>query len=170
MRSSDFCGIAFFVTDMDTQIKTQLQKLGESGPLDGLIIDLRTNGGGFTNVILRTLGLLIDGGSIGSDISRDSKSEETIIRTAIPPLFQGIPIVILTSRYTFSGGEVFAVGMQFLKRARIVGTPSGGNTDATVRHDFPDGSYLWLTEKSFRLPDGTSIQGRGVQPDRVVEL
>ena len=77
MRSSDFCGIAFFVTDMDTQIKTQLQKLGESGPLDGLIIDLRTNGGGFTNVILRTLGLLIDGGSIGSDISRDSKSEET---------------------------------------------------------------------------------------------
>ena len=87
----------------------------------------------------------------------------------VTPLFQNVPIVVLTSRYTISAGEVFAAGMQSLKRARVVGTPSAGSTNSTKRYNFSDKSTLWLTYRSFHLLDGTSIQGHGVQPDRVVE-
>jgi C-terminal processing protease CtpA/Prc len=155
---------------MDTQIKTLLQKLGEGGPLDGLIIDLRTNDGGYVEIMLRTLGLVTAGGPIGNSSSRDSTTSPVLVtRMLVTPLFQNVPIVVLTSRYTISAGEVFAAGMQSLKRARVVGTPSAGSTNSTKRYNFSDKSTLWLTYRSFHLLDGTSIQGHGVQPDRVVE-
>jgi C-terminal peptidase prc len=160
----------FAVNNMDTQIKTLLQKLGEGGPLDGLIIDLRTNDGGYVEIMLRTLGLVTAGGPIGNSSSRDSTTSPVLVtRMLVTPLFQNVPIVVLTSRYTISAGEVFAAGMQSLKRARVVGTPSAGSTNSTKRYNFSDKSTLWLTYRSFHLLDGTSIQGHGVQPDRVVE-
>jgi carboxyl-terminal processing protease len=51
----------------------------------------------------------------------------------------------------------------------VVGVPSAGNTENLIGHDLSDGSRLWLAELVFRLPDGALIEGRGVQPDQVVE-
>jgi carboxyl-terminal processing protease len=64
---------------------------------------------------------------------------------------------------------MFAAALQARVRARVVGLPSAGNTENLNGHDFDDGSRLWLAEYAYRLPDGSQIEGRGVQPDRVVD-
>lgn len=80
------------------------------------------------------------------------------------------PIVVLTSDETASAAEMFAAGMQFRGRARVIGTPSAGNTENLIGYDLDDGSRFWLAELIFRLPDGSILEGQGVRPDRVVEV
>jgi C-terminal processing protease CtpA/Prc len=59
--------------------------------------------------------------------------------------------------------------MRVRGRARIVGTTSAGNTENLLPHNLADGSLLWLAEYAYRLPDGSLLEGKGVQPDRVVD-
>jgi carboxyl-terminal processing protease len=79
-----------------------------------------------------------------------------------------VPIVVLTSDETVSAAEMFAAGIQALGRARVVGTPSAGNTENLLLHTFAGGSRLWLAEFVYRLPNGDVLEGRGVQPDRLI--
>jgi len=50
----------------------------------------------------------------------------------------------------------------------IGATASAGNTEIVMPFDFRDGSRLWLAVSSFRLRDGTNLEGRGVIPDILI--
>jgi C-terminal processing protease CtpA/Prc len=76
---------------------------------------------------------------------------------------------VLVGDETVSAAEMFAAGMRVRERARIVGVPSAGNTENLLAHDLPDGSRLWLAEYAYHLPDGSVLEGRGVQPDRQLD-
>ena len=159
----------FSVAELDGLVRAELERLAAAGPLDGLVLDVRSNGGGRIDLLLATLGLLVDGGSIGvSEGRRGSRPLEIPPDTTLPQL-EGVPVVVLIGEDTVSAAEMFAAGLQALGRAQVVGVPSAGNTENLIGHDLPDGSRLWLAELVFRLPDGTLIEGRGVQPDRLVE-
>lgn len=166
---------SFNVNDMDAQVKTQLQKLVQEGPLDGLVIDVRANSGGLTNVMLGTLALFNDGGSIGTFGARtvnplvNVKGDMTIKQGVTIPELKNVPIVVLASPFTESAAEIFASGMQVLRRARIIGMPSKGNTERILRENLSDGSRLWLAEQIYVRPDGKLLEGKGVQPDRVAD-
>jgi C-terminal processing protease CtpA/Prc len=60
--------------------------------------------------------------------------------------------------------------MQDQERAKIVGSRSAGNTEIVYPHNFSDGSRLWLAQEGFKLPNGTSIEGRGVIPNAEIDL
>lgn len=154
---------------VDQVVRQQLETLLQSGPLDGLIIDVRTNGGGRVDLMLNTIGLFANGGTIGATQGRDRSYTLTAPEGQTLPPLEGVPIVVLTSEDTVSAAEMFAAGMQVLHRAAIVGTHTAGNTENLSPHDLSDGSRLWLAELAFHIPDGTLIEGRGVLPDRVVE-
>jgi C-terminal peptidase prc len=160
----------FYAEDLDKLVRADLEQLLAEGPLEGLIIDVRTNSGGFVYLMRNILGLFIDGGSIGSTGGRASNVEQTIPSGQTIPELNGIPIVVLTSSETVSAAEMFAAGMQVLERARIVGMPTAGNTENLTPHELSDGSRLWLAELAYRLPDGSLIEGRGVIPDREVDV
>ena len=159
----------FYANDLDTQIKTLIQKLSEAGSLEGLIVDVRMSGAGPISMMSQTLGLFLEGGSIGNYVGRDFKQDVLGTRNVPIAQLKDVPIIVLTSRYTVGISEIFIAGMQSRKRVRVVGTSSGGFTNISNKYNFSDGSRLWLEISVYRLPDGTSIQGRGVQPDRVVE-
>jgi C-terminal peptidase prc len=149
-------------------VGAKLESLLADGPLDGLILDMRENGGGFIGTMLDTLALFVDGSSIGTSSSRTAQDDLMIpAGRAVEPLV-GVPIVVLTSDETVSAAEMFAAGIQALGRARVVGTPSAGNTENLLLHTFAGGSRLWLAEFVYRLPNGDALEGRGVQPDRLV--
>jgi C-terminal peptidase prc len=160
----------FYRDGLDQAVRQRLEELAQAGPLDGLIVDVRDNGGGRVDLMLNTIGLFVDGGSIGSSIGRDRSDELTVPSGKTIPQFANVPIVVLTSPDTVSAAEMFSAGMQTLNRARIVGVNSAGNTENLLPHTLPDGSRLWLAELTFRLPDGSQIEGRGVQPDRGVDV
>ncbi len=160
----------FNVSALDERVTDAITSLYQSGPLDGLILDVRTNGGGRLDMLRRTLGLFLDGGTIGSSSGRDRTFSIDVPSGKTLPLLEQVPIVVLTGNETASAAEMFAAGMQMRGRARVVGTPSAGNTENLIGYDLDDGSRFWLAELVFRLPDGSLLEGTGVQPDRVVEV
>ncbi len=159
----------FDLDHVDQVVRQHLETLLQSGPLDGLIIDVRTNGGGRVDLMLNTIGLFANGGTIGSTQGRDRSYTLTAPEGQTLSQLAGVPIVVLTSEDTVSAAEMFAAGMQVLHRATIVGTHTAGNTENLSPHNLSDGSRLWLAELAFHLPDGTLIEGRGVLPDQTVE-
>lgn len=159
----------FALAELDGRVAATIAELNLSGPLDGLILDVRGNGGGRIDLLRRTLGLFLDGGSIGSSSGRNRSFSLDVPSGQTLPLLEGVPIIVLTGDETASAAEMFAAGLQARGRARIVGMPSAGNTENLIGYDLDDGSRFWLAELVFRLPDGSLIEGRGVQPDLVVE-
>jgi carboxyl-terminal processing protease len=160
----------FYVEDLNEDIRAELERLQTDGPLDGLIVDVRDNGGGRLDLMLATIGMFVDGGTIGSSAGRDRENRLRVPGGQVLPGLAETPIVVLIGPETASAAEMFAAGMRVLGRARIVGMPSSGNTENLVAHDLEDGSRLWLAELNYRMPDGGEIEGRGVQPDRVVDV
>jgi C-terminal peptidase prc len=151
-------------------VREQIDALLADGPLDGLIVDVRDNQGGFVHAMLETLGLFVDGGSIGSTRGRDARQQQQIPKGQTIAALDGVPIVVLVGDESVSAAEMFAAGMRVRARARIVGVPSAGNTENLLGHDLPDGSRLWLAEYAYVLPDGSLLEGQGLQPDRVVDV
>lgn len=160
---------SFFVDGLPDMVRSEIERLARDGPLDGLVLDVRQNGGGRIDLLMDTLALLIDGGSIGSTAGRDETSSLDVPGGQTMPELSGVPVAVLTGEDTASAAEIFAAGLQARGRARVVGLPSSGNTENLSGHDFDDGSRLWLAEYAYRLPDGSQIEGSGVQPNRVVD-
>jgi carboxyl-terminal processing protease len=126
--------------------------------LKGLIVDVRANPGGY-----------IDGGSISTESGREEESEVLVPAGRTMPLLEGLPVVVLSGPYTSSAAESFVAGMQVHGRAKVVGQPTAGNTESISWHQLSDGSVLRIAEWIYKPPDGAVIEGRGVQPDVVVE-
>jgi C-terminal peptidase prc len=159
----------FSLEAVDERVREAIDKLTDGGPIDGLVIDVRSNTGGVVYLMENTVGLFVDGGTIGETVGRTRRELVTIPEGRKMAQLEDVPIVVLTSEGTVSAGEMFAAGMQVLGRARVVGTASAGNTENLLAHGFSDGSRLWLAELTYQLPDGTPIEGRGVIPDRIVD-
>lgn len=151
-------------------VRETLGDLTSSGPLEGLIVDVRTNSGGGTEALLETLALFVAGGSIGSQEGRKEAYDLLIPEGGSLPELEGLPVVVLTGPNTVGESECFAAALQLRDRATIVGLPSAGNTEYYAWHELSDGSVLRLAEWVYELPDGSRIEGRGIQPDVLVQM
>ncbi|MGC9334603.1 MAG: S41 family peptidase [Anaerolineae bacterium] len=151
-------------------VRETLGELIESGMREGLIVDVRANPGGDVEALLDTLALFIPGGSMGTQAGRKETHNLLIPEGETMPELEGLPIVVLIGPQTSNAGEWFAAGMQLYGRATIVGMPSAGNTESVVWHELSDGSVVAIAERVYRLPDGTLLEGRGVQPDVLVPM
>lgn len=153
---------------VDDDVRTAIEEMLASGPLDGLIVDVRDNGGGRLDLLVNTVALFIDGGDIGSDSGQGVDDVIGIPSGQTIAALDDTPIAVLTGPDSVSAAEIFAAGMQARGRAVVVGEPSAGNTEVLLSHDISNGSLLRLAERSYRRPNGTLLEGTGVQPDRLV--
>jgi len=154
----------------EARVRDALRALLRSGPLRGLVIDLRANDGGIIGQMVGVLGFFINGGPAGEYVGRRADDVDAY---AIPPgrVLRGLadlPIVVLTGPGTHSAGDIFAAVMQSHRRARVVGMPTPGNVEMLHALHLPDGSMVWAAVKHYRAPDGRFLEGRGVQPDLLV--
>jgi C-terminal processing protease CtpA/Prc len=140
---------------------------------DALIIDLRRNGGGMDTVAL-VASYLFDTQQPLSGIYHRPSNETTQSFTLpyVPGAkFGGTkPIYVLTSKRTFSAAEALAYDLQALKRATIVGEPSGGGAHPFTYKRIHPHFVLWsVVEKSINPITGKNWQGVGVQPDVAID-
>jgi carboxyl-terminal processing protease len=155
-----------------------LRKLMEQ-KVNGVILDLRRNGGGALEEAITLTGLFITAGPIVQ--VRDASDA---LKTEYDPdpsqLYDG-PLVVLTSRLSASASEILAAALQDYGRALIVGDSSthGKGTVQTVhelnkfkiRNPFPTNynpGALKLTIRKFYRASGSSTQLKGVNPDIVL--
>lgn len=161
---------SFYVDELDAEVRAAVEGLLAEGPLRGLVLDVRENAGGYVHLMRNTIALFHDGGSIGTTAGRSSSEDQVIPGGQTIPALADLPIAVLIGPDSASAAEMFAAGMQVLGRARVVGLPSAGNTENLYSYSFDDGSRLLIAQVAYRLPDGTLIEGRGVIPDREVDV
>ena len=141
-------GYIFIPSFFDETLPPQIENaLGEFGPLDGLILDLRTNGGGSSTVAYPILSIFTDG-KLGEFVSRRGSRSLTIEANPIQNS-QTVPLVVMVSEDTVSFGEIFAGIMRDVRGAKITGETSLGNVEVLRGYDFDDGSVIWIASDTF---------------------
>ena len=145
-----------------------LEKLeGQSGPLQGLILDLRNNGGGLLEESLEISDIFIDDGDILSIKGRNPAN--TRVFSASPSkVARTYPIVTLINGGSASASEIVAGALQDHKRALILGTTSFGKGSVQTVESLREGYGLKLTIARYYTPNGRSIQAKGIEPDIIV--
>ena len=152
---------SFFDESLPGQIKDALTAFGT---LDGLILDLRMNGGGSSSVAYPILEYFING-RLGQFVSRDSARALDITANEIQNS-QTVPLIVMVSKDTVSFGEIFAGVMKDSGRAKIVGETSLGNVEVLQGYNFQDGSQVWLAAETFHSAfSNTNWEETGIIPD-----
>lgn len=155
--------------DMGEQVSGALTDLVASGPLRGLILDLRANHGGWREVLIEILSHFTRG-DVGVFYSRTETHPLIIPAPTGPDLGRArVPLIILIDGDTASYAELMAEILKHEAQARLIGTRTAGNTETIYAHSFSDGSRLWLAQEGFRMNDGESLEGVGVMPDITIE-
>ncbi|MDZ4721644.1 MAG: S41 family peptidase [Roseiflexaceae bacterium] len=156
-----------WANDMGEQVSGALTDLRASGPLRGMVIDLRANRGGWGEVLNEVLSHFVRG-QVGVFYGRNHVRPLVIAAPAGPDLRQ-VPLMVLIDNDTASYAEVMAAILQTEARATVIGARSAGNTETIYAHSFQDGSRLWLAEEGFHLQNGTNLEGIGVLPNVSIE-
>jgi len=146
---------------------TKLQK--ES--IDGLVIDLRGNGGGSLSEALELTGLFIKEGPIVQ--TKDSSGKVETNFDPDPAIIYGGPLAVLVDRNSASASEIFAGAIQDYRRGIIIGEPTFGkgtvqnvvDLNRFIRNSEINHGRLKTTVAQFFRISGGSNQHKGVIPD-----
>ncbi|MCC2547830.1 carboxy terminal-processing peptidase [Hymenobacter sp. BT175] len=158
-------------------VKKELEKLTQE-KVDGIVFDLRSNGGGSLQDAVEMAGLFIDSGPIVQ--VRSSQGSPTIMNDRDPRVQYSGPLVVLVNKYSASASEILAAAIQDYKRGVVMGSAStyGKGTvqriidlDDALPAEFnsikPFGSLKLTTQKFYRI-NGGSTQFKGVVPDIIL--
>jgi carboxyl-terminal processing protease len=144
---------------------------------EGMILDLRFNGGGDAEAMADVASLFLeDGINLGKFADRSGASFE--LQTFSKRLWRiprmssiKLPLVVLTSESTSSAAEILVAALQAKQRARVIGTETCGCVLAIRnRHALPDGGVLDVSEFDYRTAAGVRLEGFGIKPDTLLKL
>ena len=142
---------------------------------EGIVLDLRGNGGGDAEAMADVASLFLDEGiNLGRFADRSGASFELQTYSKrvwrMPRSFPiKLPLVVLTSENTSSAAEILAAALQSRGGARVIGTETCGCVLAIRnRHALPDGGVLDVSEFDYRTAGGSRLEGVGVKPDQVI--
>lgn len=151
-------------TNVEVQEALKQLKLLE---VKGLVIDLRNNPGGLLSSAIMSSGMFVPHNTSMLFIEdRDGKRET--LQNPIEKIVD-LPLVVLVNKGTASGAEIMAGILRVVLKTPIIGETSFGK--GVVQQIFPlshRGGVIFTISK-YLLPDGTDINGKGIQPDIIVE-
>lgn len=134
----------------------------------GIILDLRGNPGGLGGMAPAIAGMFVsDPANLGTMKMRASELKFPIFPQQ--PHFGG-PLIILTDEASLSTSEILAGGLQEIKRAVVIGRPTGGMALPSQVEELPGGGEFQYAFADFHTPKGVRLEGRGVTPDIAVAL
>lgn len=187
-KSIGFISLPAFYQDWDNKtngtngcandIGREILKLKKEN-IQGLILDLRYNGGGSVREAVELAGIFIDAGPVGQVKERDTKTF-TLMDVNRGTMYDG-PLVLLVNGYSASASELLAGTLQDYHRALIVGSPTYGKATAQVilpldtaaienvnMDNLPGRSFIKMTISQLFRVNGTTAQFTGVLPDILV--
>ena len=140
------------------------------GSLAGFVLDLRNDAGGLLDSAVEVAGSFIDSGVVVT--TRGRESDENRVYEAPPngDLIRGIPMVVLINGASASASEIVAGALQDNRRATVLGTHSFGKGSVQSIIPIEGHGALRLTTALYYTPSGRSIQGQGINPDRIVTI
>ncbi|MGM0833088.1 carboxy terminal-processing peptidase [Halomonas qinghailakensis] len=142
-------------------VAREIENLKKEG-VEGIVLDLRNNGGGALQEANSLIGLFIDRGPTVQ--VRDAQGRIQLYGdTEAGTVYDG-PLTVLVNRLSASASEIFAGAIQDYGRGIVVGTPTFGKGTVQTLNDLSHGQIKLTRAKFYRI-SGDSTQNRGVEPD-----
>lgn len=134
----------------------------------GIVLDLRGNPGGFTSAAEDVISQFVTSGETFETRGRGGSSDKHLVGSVHSA--PTIPIVVLVDANSASASEIVAGSLQAHGRAKLVGTVTYGK--GSVQEDFvlSDGADIHLTVERWYLPNGQTVDKKGLTPDVLVKL
>ena len=160
-------------TSTTKDVRRLIRELEDEG-IDGLIIDLRNNGGGHLTEATALSGLFIDNGPVVQLRNSSGRISRLDDPDPVPRVSYNGPLAVLVNRFSASASEIFAAAIQDYARGVIIGQQTFGkgtvqnlySLDQYVRRPDEAGlGQLTLTIGKYYRVTGESTQHRGVWPD-----
>ncbi|MGZ3958010.1 MAG: carboxy terminal-processing peptidase, partial [Flavisolibacter sp.] len=157
-------------------VAKEVQKLKEA-KVDGIVIDLRNNGGGSLYDVIQIAGLFIDQGPIVQ--VKDREGQPQVMRDKDGGVMYDGPLAVMVNEFSASASEIFAAAIQDYGRGVIIGStstygkgtvqrPIGLDPSSNFLSTNSDLGSLKLTLQKFYRISGGSTQLKGVVPDVVI--
>jgi carboxyl-terminal processing protease len=152
-------------------VRRLIEEFGKEGGIDGLVLDLRENGGGHLTEAVGLVNLFVPKGPV-VQLRETGGRVEVLESEEQSPAYTG-PLTILVDRFSASASEIFAAAMQDYGRGVVIGQETYGK--GSVQNLYPLDRYalgqdpgygqLTVTIGMYYRVTGDSTQNRGVQPD-----
>ena len=134
----------------------------EKENIDGLVVDLRNNGGGALHEANDLVGLFIDEGPTVQ--IRNANNDVQVLTDQDPTVAYDGPLVVMVNRMSASASEIFAGAIQDYGRGLVVGSQTFGKGTVQAVRPLNHGQ-LKITQSKFYRVSGGSTQHKGVMPD-----
>jgi carboxyl-terminal processing protease len=160
--------LAGFTSGAHGEVRQAVDKLLDRGA-EGVVLDLRNNGGGLLNEAVLTSSIFIDDGTIVSTKGRTRPRR--VFEATGDAINPRIPVVVLVNRQSASASEIVTGALQDRKRAEVIGTRTFGKGVFQEVRRLSNGGALDITVGEYFTPNGRNLggggvkQGAGIQPD-----
>ena len=139
------------------------------GNIDGIVLDLRNNPGGYLEIANNLAGWFLDKGDI---IVKEKfrSGDEVVFRANGNSALKDIPTVILVNKGSASASEILAGALRAHLKTKLIGTNTFGKGTVQELKSLSDNSKIKLTIANWELPDGSIISEEGIKPDIEVDI
>jgi carboxyl-terminal processing protease len=161
-RKLGYVHLATFSEGAHDALRRAVGRLQREG-VDGLVLDLRGNGGGLLEEAVLTASVFLPEGE--TVVSTASRSQGRTVYETKGGNLPSLPIAVLIDRNTASAAEILTAALADDAGATTVGRRSFGKGVFQQEIDLSNGGALKLTVGEYFTPDGTNLAGTGIQPD-----
>jgi carboxyl-terminal processing protease len=156
-----------FAPNTNIEVHEALMEM-DANNLNGLIVDLRYNPGGYLDVTLDIISEFITEGPIL--IERGADGSEIINEAQGDAVAGDVPLVVLVNEGSASASELMAGAIQDRGRGTIVGVPTFGKGSVQTWRRLSNGGGVRITIERWFTPSGYTVEPDGIQPDVIVEF
>ena len=158
--------ITSFTETTNREVRKALEKM-EDLNARGLIIDLRNNPGGILDSVVKVTSQFLDEGLVLYEV--DGRGNRRNWEVVSGGLGKDIPLVVLINEGSASGAEVLAGALMDHNRGPVIGAKTFGKGSVNTLRQLKDGGGIYFTIARWFTPDGTLIEGEGLEPEIAVE-
>lgn len=157
-----------FDSGVADRAEEQLNELKEKGA-KGIILDLRSNGGGIVDEATGIADLFLNKGETVL-ITKGKSENEDETKAKKDPIIKDIPLVVLVNQGSASASEILAGALKDKYGATIVGMNTYGKGVIQTLYSLSNGGGLKITTEEYYTPNHNKINKVGIKPDVEIEL
>lgn len=160
--------LTIFSQKTDIELVSALKFMLAEGRIDGIVLDLRNNGGGLLDASIDVASQFLSDGMVVDVVDGNGRHSPYDVRKG--GLATDIPLIVLVNNGSASASEVLAGALQDYGRAKLAGQKTYGKGSVQIISNLKDGGAIHLTIARWYTPNGRPINGVGLEPDFLLDL
>ncbi|MDO8657768.1 MAG: S41 family peptidase [Candidatus Levybacteria bacterium] len=143
-------------------------RINSGSNVKGLIFDLRNNPGGYLTDATFIASEFIKSGTVV--IQEKNEADKNVFSVSREGMLTNVPVIVLINKGSASASEIVAGALKDHKRAKLIGETSFGKGTIQQAEDLGNGAGLHVTIAKWLTPNGTWVNGKGLNPDISVSI